>query len=78
MTAPTLEAPAPTATALTRGDRCDRCGAQAYVRATIPSADGLALLFCGHHFRDFEPGLVESGAAIHDERHRIDAQATNA
>lgn len=76
MTAPTLEASAPTA-ALTRRDRCDRCGAQAYVRATIPATDGLDLLFCGHHFRAFEAGLVGSGATIHDERHRIDEESAN-
>ncbi|WP_066586384.1 DUF7455 domain-containing protein [Cellulomonas timonensis] len=71
MTAPTLETSAPAT--LTRRDRCDRCGAQAYVRATLPGADGLELHFCGHHFRRFEPGLVASGATILDERHRIDA-----
>ena len=38
---------------LTRQDRCDRCGAQAFVRATLPG-DGLSLLFCGHHFRAHE------------------------
>jgi len=66
---------ATTATELTRQDRCDRCGAQAYVRATLPSADGLQLLFCGHHFRAHELKLVAAGATIQDERHRIDEQA---
>lgn len=60
---------------LTRQDRCDRCGAQAFVRATLPTGDGLELLFCGHHFRAHELKLVAAGAAIHDERHRIDEQA---
>lgn len=64
-----------TAAELTRQDRCDRCGAQAYVKATLPTADGLELLFCGHHFRAHELKLVAAGAAIHDERHRIDEQA---
>lgn len=68
-------ATASTATAgLTRQDRCDRCGAQAYVRATIPAGAGTALLFCGHHFRKHELALVAAGAGIHDERHRIDEQ----
>ena len=58
---------APTAQ-LTNQDRCDRCGAQAYVRATIAGSD---LLFCGHHFRAHEAGLTAAGAAIVDERHRI-------
>lgn len=73
MTTSTVEAPTTTAQ-LTRQDRCDRCGAQAFVKATLPSADGLELLFCGHHFRDHEPKLVAVGATILDERHRIDEQ----
>ena len=35
--------------ALTAADRCDRCGAQAYLRVTMPS--GGELLFCAHHAR---------------------------
>lgn len=68
------DATAPTAR-LSRQDRCDSCGAQAYVRVTLPSADGLALLFCGHHFRANELGLMAAGATVHDERHRIDEEA---
>ena len=34
---------------LTAADRCDRCGAQAYIRARL--ADGLELHFCAHHGR---------------------------
>ena len=71
MTALTLDTLAPE---LTRQDRCDRCGAQAYVKATLPTADGMELLFCGHHFRAHELKLVAAGAAIQDERHRIDEQ----
>jgi len=59
---------------LNRTDRCDRCGAQAFVRATLPSADGTGLLFCGHHFRTHELALVAAGAAIQDERQRIDEE----
>ena len=72
MTALTLDTLAP---ALARQDRCDRCGAQAFVKATLPSADRMELLFCGHHFRAHELKLVAAGATIHDERHRIDEQA---
>ncbi|WP_327019464.1 DUF7455 domain-containing protein [Cellulomonas sp. Leaf395] len=72
MTALTLDTLAPE---LTRQDRCDRCGAQAFVKATIPTADGMELLFCGHHFRAHELKLVAAGATIQDERHRIDEQA---
>jgi hypothetical protein len=73
VTTSTVDAPTTTAQ-LTRQDRCDRCGAQAFVRATLPSAGGLDLLFCGHHFRDHELKLVAAGATIVDERHRIDEQ----
>jgi hypothetical protein len=72
---PTATVPASATAELSRTDRCDRCGAQAFVRATIPTADGLELLFCGHHFRAHELNLVAAGAGIHDERHRIDEQA---
>jgi hypothetical protein len=72
MTALTVDTLAPD---LTRHDRCDRCGAQAFVKATLPTADGMELLFCGHHFRAHELKLVAAGAAIQDERHRIDEQA---
>jgi hypothetical protein len=36
-------------------DRCDRCGAQAYV-ATDHS--GLVLLWCAHHFEENEVKLI--------------------
>jgi hypothetical protein len=74
MTATTL--PASATSELTVRDRCDRCGARAFVRATIPAAHGMELLFCGHHFRAHELNLIAAGAGIHDERHRIDEQAT--
>ncbi|GIG41105.1 DUF7455 domain-containing protein [Cellulomonas phragmiteti] len=65
----------PTSAQLTRQDRCDRCGAQAFVRATLAGAGGADLHFCGHHFRAHELKLVAAGATILDERHRIDEQA---
>lgn len=30
--------------------RCDKCGAQAYVKVTSEDS-GLELLFCGHHYK---------------------------
>lgn len=54
-------------------DRCDSCGAQAFVAAQIPGASS-ELLFCGHHFRRHESALAASGARIHDERDRINAK----
>lgn len=50
-------------------DRCDRCGAQAYVRVTL-GASG-ELLFCGHHARQHEDKLRELSADIHDETDRL-------
>jgi hypothetical protein len=54
---------------LTAADRCDRCGAQAYVRATMES--GFDLLLCAHHFKENESRLREIAAAIHDESDRL-------
>jgi hypothetical protein len=64
-TSSTLEA-TPTLTAL---DRCDRCGAQAYIRAVLGS--GGALLFCNHHGRDVEPNLRPQTVEWTDESARI-------
>ena len=57
------------ASPLTATDRCDRCGAQAYVRATMES--GFDLLLCGHHFHENESRLREIAKAIHDETERL-------
>ena len=55
---------------LTAADRCDRCGAQAYVRVTLPA--GHDLLFCAHHGREYTPKLRELDAQIVDESVRLD------
>jgi hypothetical protein len=47
---------------LTKADRCDRCGAAARVRATLPS--GGELLFCQHHANEHEAKLVEVAAVL--------------
>jgi hypothetical protein len=54
--------------ALTAADRCDRCSAQAYVRATLHA--GGELLFCAHHGREHIPALAGL-AEIHDESDRL-------
>ena len=41
--------------ALTAFDRCDSCGAQAYIRVTLASGD---LLFCAHHGAKFKEKLA--------------------
>jgi hypothetical protein len=55
---------------LTAADRCDRCGAQAYIRVVLPS--GSDLLFCAHHGREHSDALVKANAAVHDETGRLD------
>ena len=56
-------------TPLTAADRCDRCGAQAYVRATL--LNGGELLFCGHHGKEYAEKLKSVSAKIHDETDRL-------
>ncbi|GAB3286473.1 DUF7455 domain-containing protein [Kineosporia babensis] len=50
---------------LTATDRCDRCGARAYVRVTLPG--GGELLFCGHHGHAHKEALTAASASIQDE-----------
>jgi hypothetical protein len=57
------------ASPLTAADRCDRCGAQAYVRATMVS--GSELLFCAHHWHENESALREVAESIQDETDRL-------
>ena len=49
-------------TPLTALDRCDRCGAQAYVRVSLTA--GGELLFCGHHFTEHRAKLDAQGATV--------------
>lgn len=58
---------------LTVADRCDRCGAQAYVRARL--ADGLELHFCAHHGRAHLDKLRDmQDIDILDETHKLHAE----
>lgn len=58
---------------LTAADRCDRCGAQAYVRARL--ADGLELHFCAHHGRAHLDKLRDmQDIDILDETHKLHAE----
>ncbi len=59
--------------ALAGGDRCDRCGAQAYVRVVL--AGGGELLFCGHHYGEHEARLTHVAIAVDDERERAATSA---
>ena len=67
MNAQTLERPVLDEPQLSAANRCDACGARAWVRATMPS--GGQLYFCGHHANEHLPSLVGAGAQILDERH---------
>jgi hypothetical protein len=63
------------ASSLTAADRCDRCGAQAYVRVTL--AGGAELLFCAHHGRVHSDALRRVATDVQDESDRlIDAPGT--
>ena len=54
---------------LTAADRCDRCGAQAYIRVVLPS--GADLLFCAHHGREHNEALVRAHAEVDDQSSRL-------
>lgn len=54
---------------LTAADRCDRCGAQAYLRVIL--ASGGELLFCAHHARKHSDKLKQVALRIQDETDRV-------
>lgn len=53
---------------LTASDRCDSCGAQAYIRVAIGSSE---LLFCAHHGRKYQEKLATVASNWHDESDRL-------
>jgi hypothetical protein len=57
-------------TPLSAADRCDRCGARAYLRAVLPS--GGALLFCAHHAREHAAALRAAAVELQDETGRLE------
>jgi hypothetical protein len=57
------------AASLTAADRCDRCGARAYVRVLLPNF--MELLFCAHHNRQYAAALMKIAVEIHDETGRL-------
>ncbi|GGO86835.1 hypothetical protein GCM10011584_10010 [Nocardioides phosphati] len=62
----TAVAPAST---LTATDRCDRCGAQAYLKVEL--ASGFDLLFCAHHAREHEDKLRDVAVNVVDETAKL-------
>ena len=53
---------------LTASDRCDSCGAQAYIRVAIGSSE---LLFCAHHGKKYQEKLAAVASDWHDESDRL-------
>lgn len=53
---------------LTALDRCDLCGSQAYVGVVFKTGD---LLFCAHHFREFEAKMSLTAEQVFDERWKL-------
>lgn len=62
------------APSLTAFDRCDSCGAQAYVRVTLASGE---LLFCAHHGAKFKEKLSSTAIEWHDESARLHEPAAD-
>ncbi len=50
-------------------DRCDRCGAQAYVRVVLLA--GGELMFCSHHGKEYAEKLKVVAAKIQDESDKL-------
>lgn len=53
---------------LTAADRCDACGAQAYVRVTLATGE---LLFCAHHSNENKAKLEPIALAWQDETEKL-------
>lgn len=71
----TIENPAqPLEYRLTTMDRCDSCGAQAYIAAVVNESE---LLFCAHHGRKYEEKLRAVATSWHDETGRLLQGAAN-
>ena len=53
---------------LTAADRCDRCGAQAYMRVEMVAGE---LLFCAHHAREHRDVIREVAVSVFDETGKL-------
>ena len=62
--------------ALSAADRCDRCGAQAYLKVELQS--GGELLFCAHHAREHGDKLREVALHVVDETNKLRETAVSA
>ena len=52
-------------------DRCDSCGAQAFVLVELINGE---LLFCGHHYNKHSEKLVKTAINITDKRSMINSK----
>jgi hypothetical protein len=64
-----------TSTPLTAADRCDRCGARAYIRVVLPVGE---LLFCAHHGRAHGEALKAQAVEVQDHSHALAETAQTA
>jgi hypothetical protein len=62
---------APAGRWLSPADRCDRCGAAAYVLAVFRTGD---LVFCAHHGRQYSATLAADAMLFYDESDRVLAE----
>ncbi|AND16508.1 hypothetical protein C5C18_03505 [Rathayibacter tritici] len=53
---------------LSAADRCDSCGAQAYIRVVVNNGE---LLFCAHHGKKYQEKLSGIAQSWHDESARL-------
>jgi len=53
---------------LSAADRCDVCGAQAYIRVELASGD---LIFCSHHGNEKKAQLEPVAVSWHDESAKL-------
>lgn len=58
---------------LTNADRCDQCGAQAFIWVNMPNSKS-GLLYCIHHFNRNEAKLREVAIDFVDERYKINVK----
>jgi hypothetical protein len=72
VTSTVLNKPAVADVELTPADRCDRCGARAYVRVQLGAGE---LFFCGHHSREHAPAYLSVATSVVDETDKVLAGA---
>ncbi|MFM7088568.1 MAG: hypothetical protein ACKOW9_03490 [Candidatus Paceibacterota bacterium] len=56
---------------LTAQDRCDACGAQAFIRATFLNGE---LLFCNHHWRKHKEKASSNALKVEDYSDSINSK----